>query len=499
MGTRKKAGEVSSPRIAVGGIYHETNTFAPGITTLDHFHSEWVEGDGAFAARYAGSRTSMGGVLQAAAEQGATVAAGLYTSATPSAMVDRETMEHLMHRLVDSIDASADGLILIMHGAMVSEPYPDAEGECLRLIRQKVGKDFPIALTLDLHANISLAMVEQADIIIGYDTYPHVDMYERAIEAFHKLTAYIAGQLQPVHAYGHTSMLIAPQAMTTGSGAMRELMELASQLEETYGLVNITVAGGFPYSDVPDAGMSFVVTADGDAETAQRCLAVLMARMSKEKARFNVELWKPEDALAEAWRVPDGVIILAEGSDNVGGGAPADATHLLARLVDPPQRALQVLYDPEAVRIAAEAGIGATIRLRVGGKTDVMHGEPVTVAGKVRLLSDGRYRHVGPYNTGHYAEMGKTAVLECGRLTLVVTGQRTAPWDIGHLLSLGVDPSTYKVIVVKSAIAWQAAFGALARAVYQLDTPGCCSANLHHFQYRLVRRPVYPLDELPEG
>lgn len=496
MRTWRKEAARASHRIAVGGIFHETNTFAPGITELEHFHGEWVEGEKQFAARYTGSGTSMGGILQAAADQGDSITVGFYTAATPSGMVEEQTARKLLNRLVDSIDASADGLILIMHGAMVAEHCPDVEGECLRLIRSKVGQDFPIALLLDLHANISEQMVIHADIIIGYDTYPHVDMYERAVEAYTKLTAYIDGQIRPVHSYAHTGMLLAPQAMTTEAGAMRELMELAFRLEDEYALINITVAGGFPYSDVPDAGMAFVVTANGDSAVADHCSALLTNWMLKEKERFAVELWLPEEALAEAWRLPAGPVILAEGADNVGGGAPADATHLLKLLVDPPQRALQVLCDPETVRLAAEAGVGARLKANVGGKSDTMHGAPVTVTGTVKLLSDGRYQHVGPYNTGHYAEMGKTAVLECGLLTLVLTERRTAPWDIGHLLSLGLDPLTYKVIVVKSAIAWQAAFGKMARAVYQLDTPGCCSANLHHFNYRFVRRPVYPLDEV---
>lgn len=163
--------------------------------------------------------------------------------------------------------------------------------------------------------------------------------------------------------------------------------------------------------------------------------------------------------------------------------APADATHVLAELVGVSQRSLIVICDPEAAVAACQIGLGGVFEDSVGGKSDRLHGKPVAVKGMVRLLFDGAYRHVGPYMTGQRVDMGRTAVIECGQLTIVLTEKRVAPWDLGHVLSVGLRPEDFKIIVAKSAIAWQAAFGPIAKHVINIDSPGCCSASLRHFQY----------------
>lgn len=491
--TRRQAG-----RIAVAGIYHETNTFAPGLTKLADFEGEWVVGNEAFGERYGGTRTSMGGVIDAAARHGVAWSAGLYATATPSGMVSAAAAEELMTTLVDSIDPAAAGLVLIMHGAMASEQYDDYEGACLRSIRARLGADFPIAMTIDLHANVSNDMVRLADLVVGYDTYPHIDMHERAEEALALLLRCIQGEIAPVRAYAHTGMLVVPQAMMTEQGGMKRLMDRAFEIEQQPVVLNVTVVGGFPYCDVPDAGMTFVVTTDGDRAAADSYAAELKQMAVQMATQFRVHQLPPEQAVAAALESSEGPVVLVEGSDNVGGGAPADATHVLVHLRDLSKRALAVLKDEEAVREAFARGVGAWYEGRVGGKSDRLHGDPVPIAGRVRLLFDGKYRHVGPYMTGQRADMGRTAVVECGLLTLVLTEKRTAPWDLGHIQSIGLLPTDFALILVKSAIAWQAAFGPYARKIIYVDSPGCCSANLMHFDYAKVRRPIYPLDEEQE-
>ncbi|MCU6712621.1 M81 family metallopeptidase [Paenibacillus sp. J5C_2022] len=483
-----------APRIAVAGILHETNTFAPFATGIDAFRQEWIAGNAAFEARYGGTRTSMGGAIDAAVQHGAALAAGLYAAATPSGMVTAEAAEELMNAVVASVDPEADGLLLIMHGAMVAEGIPDMEGELLGRLRKRLGRQFPIAMTIDLHGNVSEEMAELADLIVGYDTYPHIDMYERAVEAFGLLMRYIERGIRPVRALAHTGMIVVPQAMMTEEGAMKELMDRAFAMEDAPGILNVTVAGGFPYSDVPDAGMTFIVTADGDEALAVRCAEELARLAVSWKDRFQLQALQPLEAVRTALLAEEGPVILAEGSDNVGGGAPADATHTLARLIEASKPALAVICDAEAVRTAAALGIGGVFRGKVGGRMDELHGQPVEVEGKVRTLFDGEYRHIGPYMTGQQAFMGLTAVLACGSLTLVLTEKRVAPWDLGHIDSIGLRAEDFHIILVKSAIAWQAAFGPFARSVIHIDSPGCCSANLSHFRYEQVHRPAYPLD-----
>jgi microcystin degradation protein MlrC len=291
-------------------------------------------------------------------------------------------------------------------------------------------------------------------------------------------------------------MLVVPQAMMTDRGAMKRLMDMAFEIENDPRVLNVTVAGGFPYSDIPDAGMTFVVTTDRDQALAEQYADALCELAVSLREEFRVLFVPAKEAVEMALAEPKGQVILAEGSDNVGGGGPGDATHVLKHLVGIAKPALIVISDREAAAHAFDVGVGGTFRCAVGGKHDRLHGEPVPIEGKVRLLSDGRYRHIGPYNTGKHVDLGRCAVVESGLLTILLTTNREGPWDIAHVSSNGIWPGNYHILVVKSAIAWQTAFGSFASKVIHVDTPGCCSANLQHFEYRKLRRPIYPLDPI---
>lgn len=482
------------PIVGVVGVVHETNTYAPGITELDAFNNHWIVGPEAFIERYTGTKTSMGGAIDAAAELDVELRPGFYTQTTPSGMVSGQAFQAICDAIVSGADPDVDGLLVILHGAMVAATHPDAEGEILRRLRAKLGPELPIGVTLDLHANTSPAMVELSTLIVTYDTYPHVDIYERAVEAMHLLKSCLDGHIHPYQQLVHTRMLVAPQAMMTEAGVMKEMMDLAFELEKRPGVLNISVMGGFPYSDVEDAGMTFVVTVDNDPALAVECGELLREAAWQRREQFIVRQYEPQEAVAVASAYPDGPVILIESSDNVGGGSPADGTYLLPHLLASPKRSLIVIRDPEAVRLAAKLGIGGKLACKVGGKSDKLHGEPVWIEGKVRMLFDGDYRHIGAYMTGQYAHMGLTAVVECGSTTVVLTEERVAPWDPGHVRFIGLLPEQFHMIVVKSAIAWRTAFGDVAKHVVEVDSPGCCTANLHRFAYTALKRPIYPLD-----
>jgi len=481
-------------KIGVVGFFHETNTFAPGKTELESFRAEWTEGREPFFEKYEGTRTSMGGAIDAARAEGVELVPGLYTQATPGGTVADETFKSIATTLCDSVDPTVDGLLVILHGAMACETIHDPEGELLRLLRRKLGRELPFAITLDLHGNVSDEMVDLADIVVGYDTYPHVDVYERAVEAVRLLVRTIRKQIRPVRRLVRPGLLVAAQAMLTDAGPMKRLMDFAFRIETAPGIVNVSVFGGFPYADVPDAGMSFVVTADGDGALADRYARELAELAWSMRDEFEVRLVPPAEAVGQAARELSGPVVLAEGSDNVGGGAPADGTHLLPYLMKIDRKSLIVIRDPEAARAAAQIGVGGAFRGEIGGKSDDLHGKPVFVEGTVRTLFDGKYRHIGPYMTGQRADMGLTAVVETGPVTVILTERRVPPWDPGHVRSVGLDPRRFHIIVAKSAIAWKTAFGDVATRAIDVDTPGCCAANLHRFAYRNVRRPVYPLD-----
>jgi microcystin degradation protein MlrC len=485
---------MSDCKIAVIGMYHETNTFAPGVSGFDDFREEWVEGEKAWRERYAGTGTTMGGAITKADELGVTLVPGIYASTMPSGTIEGSAADALIEAVVSSSDTSADGVFVILHGAMVSANYPDMEGELLSRLRERIGADMPVAVTLDLHSNTTRRMAEHANIIVGYDTYPHVDTFDRAVEAMGLLHRTIKGRIHPVQALAQPGMVVVPQAMLTSQGAMKELMDEALAIEKEPGILNVTVAGGFPYSDMDDAGMSFLVTADGDAVLAERMAARLADFAWQRRESFALSFVAPERAVREAFAATEGPVILTEGSDNVGGGAPGDATHVLRWLDNPPVRCLAVICDPAEAAKAHRLGVGAAFEGDVGGKNDRLHGDPVRLSGSIRLLADGKYTHVGPYMTGKRADMGRTAVIECGNLTLVLTEKRNAPWDLGHVRSIGLWPGDFHVIVVKSAIAWRTAFGTFAKKVIDIESPGACTSNLRLLNYTRLKRPIYPLD-----
>ena len=480
-------------RLIAGGIAHETHTFSSEPTTVDSFAV--ARGDELLA--FAGTNHSVGGVVDACREAGIDLAPAMYAGGTSTGIPDRETFETLLGELCQRIASAlpADGIVLTLHGAMVAEDFPDAEAEIVHRVRELAGPETPIAVTLDLHANIGQAMVDAADVVTCYDTYPHTDAAERAREAVALLARVIRGEIRPTMALAKPPLMPVPQAMATAEGPFQTIFARAHEMEDSGAALTVTVAGGFPYADVPDAGVGFLVTTDDDPSAARRLADELAALAWSLREQLVVRNTPSAAAVAEAIACPDGPVMLVDVGDNIGGGTPGDGTVLLAELLAQDAReATIVLADPEAVHAAFAAGIGATVRLTVGGKTDRLHGEPVPVVGRVRLLGDGEWVHEGPENAGVPAAMGRTAVLRCGGVNLILTSTKSMPGDQQQLKSVGIDPLRQHIIVVKAAVRWRGGFAPIAKHAIYADTPGLGSVDLSRFPFRHVRRPIFPLD-----
>lgn len=485
-------------RVAIGGILHETNTFSNVPATLDSFGAgHLLLGEELFT--FAGTRTSLGGAIDGAKQEGMELVPTLYAEAMPCGPVTAQAFDHLLSLLLDGIGRlkPVDGLFLVLHGALAVETIDDGEGYLLEKVRDLVGKGTPIVATLDLHANISPRMVEKADILVGYDTYPHVDAYERALEAGQLLARLFRGEIRPTVALRKPPLLPVPQGMYTHRPPMLALMELAHNMEEEDDVITITVAGGFPYCDIEVAGMGIVVTADGRQALAEARAQELADLAWERRHQFLVAAAPAEEAVRQAIEIDEGPVILVDGADNIGGGGPGDGTVLLGELfAQGAQGAVVAIADGEAVAQAIEAGVGQEIQLWVGGKTDRLHGGPVAVKGRVHLISEGTYTRHGPYMTGERIDMGRTVVVDCEGVHLVLMEKKTPPFDAEHLGSLGIEPAEARIIVVKSAIAWRTAFGPLAKEVIEVDTPGLCTIHLEQLPYHKVRRPIFPLDKM---
>lgn len=484
------------PRVAVGGLWHETNTFSATPTTLADF--QVLESE-AIPAALARTRTPIGGFLDAARAHGLELVPALFASALPAGTVTADAYAALAKRLVAHLRRiNPDAVLLDLHGAMVAEGVDDVEGDLVRRLRLALGRR-PIGCVLDLHANIAAEFVSQVDVVAGYDTYPHVDPYERGVEVAALLGRVLAGEIHPVSAYAQPPLLTVPQAQATDRPPMADLFHHAHEAERLPGMLTVTVAAGFPYADVPFAGLSVVATADGDADLAHRVAQDLARTAWEARAAFQVRNVPPDEAVTRALALAqgpgDGPVILVDVADNVGGGGPGDGAVLLDALLRAGAKgAVAALTDPEVVAAARRAGEGAPLEAAVGGKTDARHGPPVPVRGRVVRVARADFTYRGSYMTGRRVEGGWAALLEVDGVSLVVRERRVMPFDQEELRVLGIDPREARIIIVKSAIAWRAAYGDLARAAIEVDTPGVCTADLTTLPYRRVRRPVVPLD-----
>lgn len=480
-------------RLITGGIAHETHTFSAEPTTLETLGV--VRGDELLA--YAGMNHSVGGVIDGCRAAGIELAPTLFAGDVSTGIPDRETFETIVGELCERIAAAlpADGVVLTLHGAMVAEGFPDAEAEIARRVREVVGAEMPIAVTLDLHANIGQAMVDRVDIVTTYDTYPHTDAAERAREAVDLLARTIRGEIRPTMALAKPPLMPVPQGMASGEEPFRSLYARAHEMERSGEALTVTVAGGFAYADVPEAGVGMLVTTDGDPEAARRLADELAALAWSRRQEMVVRNTPPGEAVAQAIAFGRGPVMLVDVGDNIGGGTPGDGTVLLAELLaQSAEEATVVIADAEAAAAAFAAGVGGTLRAAVGGKVDRLHGDPVAVEGQVRLLCDGRWVHEGPENAGVPVEMGPTAVVRCGGVNLVLTSRKTMPGDQQQLKSVGIDPTRQRIIVVKAAVRWRGGFEPIAAHAIYADTPGLGSVDLNRFDYRHIRRPIFPLD-----
>lgn len=483
-----------APRILIAGLWHETNTFSPIATDIAAFRAyQWAEGAD-LAVRYAGTNTEIGGMLKAAEALGFDVLPGLFAGAIPSGPVTRTAFEALAERIADqTLREQPDGVLLALHGAMVVEDIDEADVTLARRVRHCIPTRVPIVATYDLHANISQALVDACDLLVGYDTFPHTDMGARGEEAAHRLSALLATDQRPVKVLRKLSVITVPQMQATAEPPMASIMARVAEAEAVDGVDVISVAQGFAYADVDQLGVA--VTGYGeDAAAVTREAEAVAAMIEVAREDFRPALVPVGEAVTRAADSGDGPVVLVEPADNVGGGAPGDGTAVLAEMVRRRVGGTIVIWDPPA----AMAARGLTrFTGPVGGCTlPALHGEPVTIDGSVIFAeADVRYVRDGAYMTGQAVPMGDVAVVRTDfGLNVVLTGERVMPFDDTHLRRVGIDPVSEPVLVAKSGSAWKIAFQAIARRAIVVDTGGVCASDISRLPYtRPAARRCWPL------
>jgi microcystin degradation protein MlrC len=491
-------------RIVTGTFSHETNTFSNIPTTMEEFTKQGITHGADIARRFRGTNAIEAAFLDAAEKFGFELIWTAYGSAIPGGPVSQEAYEYFTGHILEGIQAAGriDGVLLHLHGAMVTDQVDDGEGYFLERVRRLVGPDIPIVTTLDLHANMTPRIIQNCNALTGYDTYPHVDMYERAFEAAEILVRIIRGEIRPVMALERPPLLTPLQTqVTTRETPMKRLIDLVHRLEEDKRVVSIAAFGGFPFADIAPTGFSCVVVTDGDADLAARLARQVADTAVAERDNWIVHPTPPAEAVRRAMAAPRGPVILADIADSGAGGTAGDATVTFKTLLDMGARRAAVcsISDQEAINICLAAGVGAEVSMLVGGKRDKLHGDPVQVTGKVRLIHEGSFVREGPMNRGVLQTVGRCVVLEIGGrngIELMLTEHRAHPNDLQYFRAFGIEPTQRQMLVLKSAAHYRAAFEPIATEVIEVDAPGITSPRLERYPYKNIRRPIYPLDNI---
>jgi microcystin degradation protein MlrC len=489
-------------RVLIAQFMHETNTFSKLPTTLDDYRRRFlVEGE-AMVPKFKGTKNEIGGYIDAAAQHGWEPIYAVAANATPSGKLTRETWETIRDKIRDAARTAGtlDGICLSLHGAMVTETEDDAEGALLELLRGIVGPDVPIAATLDLHANATVRMARNANALVSYRTYPHIDGYERAVQAAALVQAAMDGTKQPRCLLVQPAMLEgADHGRTTQPGLMRDLLAKADEYETEPGIDVVSIQAGFTWADIPYTGPSVAVSHEPAAEARAKAIAAsLLDEIWRRRDESSSDYRSIADGVAAARAKSDGKgpLVLADGTDNPGGGGYNDTTPVLQALLDAKVEnvAFGTIYDPAAVQQAMKAGVGAEIDVALGGHTDESMGQPVKAQAVVKMLSDGLFRNDGPMNAGVETNMGPTAVLRIGGVDVVTISNRIQTIDLQVFLSQGIDPAAKSVVVVKSVQHFRAAYAPIAREIVLVDSGGICSPDITRLKFTKLRRPIWPLD-----
>ncbi|MDI6772402.1 MAG: M81 family metallopeptidase [bacterium] len=484
-------------RIALGGINHESNTFCPP-TTLEMFRQQtWCVGP-EIVVRFSGTRTYIGGMIEAAGRLGVDLAPTFAASAQPWGAITPEAFTTMVDELTGGLRQAmpVDAVCLALHGAGVAEGISDLESAVLEAVRGVVGPAMPIAVTLDLHGNITPRMVELATGLFGVHEYPHIDSYERGQEAMEFLVRVLRGEITPEMAVEILPLLI--PASPSRVEPARAINEYCHRWEREPGMIDCAFFHGFSHTDIPEAGVTVVAVAESDLPQAQRAARAVAQEIWARRAAFQKTYPAPAEAVAEAIRLEadGGPVLINEISDNPGGGAPGDGTHLLRAMLDAglTDSAFGTLYDPEVAEAAHQAGVGASIRVRLGAKTDALHGEPIDLEAYVKCLTDGKYRVSALMGRGWQVDLRKTARLASRGVDIVVASRRAQVLDPEPFLLHGIDVARCRIVGLKSSAHFRAGFERIARHIVSTDSPGLSTSNLPSLPYRRLRRPIYPLD-----
>ena len=488
--------------VLTADFLHETNTFNINRTGYEAFTARGSYFGEAAIHALGDANTELAGFCDCVRRYGWKQIHVLSASAHPAGFVTRDAFDRLGGQIVTAAKAnkdSLDGIALALHGAMVTEFSEDGEGELLERLREVVGPDMPIAITLDLHANVTPKMCALANIIVSYKTYPHIDMRDCGRQAGDILERAMKSEIRPRTLRVHRPMLDEINGGRTDVGPMIERVAKAIAYEKNPGVFAVSINAGFGNADIKDVGPTVLVTYE-DNEEKHRAFAEGLAEDIWEKRFDVINDYMPVEeaaAIAKAHRRSKGPIIIADYADNPGGGGYGDSTNLLKALLDAgiSDAAFGPMVDPEAAQQLHKRKVGDRVKLRLGGKTDPRFGGgPLDLEGELKLISDGAYTGDGPIVGKLKLSFGPTAVVHVGGIDILIVTEAAQMLDLQQFRAFDIDPAAKTVVALKSMQHFRAAFEPIADKVIVCDSGALCTTYLDRLPYRNVPRPIYPLD-----
>ncbi len=495
------ATSAQQPRIAVGGMLHESNTYSKLKTGLAEFHNKGLFRGEEIVSEFEHANNEITGYIQGAKEYGFDLYPTIVGWAVPSGPVTDEAFEAITAELVYRLKAAPqlDGLLVALHGAMVSESHSAADAEVVRRVREAMGPAFPIVVTHDFHANVGEEIVELSTALLTYKENPHIDQRERGLRAARIVADIARSKVRPTQAIVKPLLYLTKIHQYTKREPLLAIVEETRRLEKDPRFLAVSLSGSYHYADVPNMAPSVVVVTDNDRELAEQEAQRLADMLWERRDQFRLTLPDAATAVGQAIGGDKFPVVLVETGDNIGGGGPGDSTFILSELIRQGAEGWVVaLFDPKAVEQAVKVGVGNEFEGEVGGKTDGQHGAPVGIRGTVKLIYDGRYIETEVRHGGQrYLDQGLSAVLHAQGSTrdlpniVLLVSWRHTPFSIHQLTSAGIYPEKQRILVVKAAVAFRAAYEPIAGRIIEVDTPGYTTVNPNNRVYKNIRRPMY--------
>lgn len=484
-------------RVGIIALSHESNTFISKLTTFDQFEQNTLIVGQVIRTQLADAHHEIGGFFEGLECESIETVPIFVARTMPYGTVTADAYARLLEIMFDALGRAGrlDGILVAPHGAIVSESVRDGDGHWLAELRKRVGPVMPLIGAMDPHANLSSQMIDSTDALIAYRSNPHLDQRARGIEAATLMARTLRGEIRPTQAGGFPPIAINIERQLTSAPQCVPLYQLADEILARPRVISNSILLGFPYADVEEMGSSVLVVTDDDVPLAGELATEMADYLWSHRQDFVGQMIGVEEALDRTEKL-DGPICLLDMGDNVGGGSPGDSTHLAhpihkRRLPD----SLICLYDPESVEAAVAAGPGHRLRMRVGGKIDDLHGEPLDDEFTVIGLHDGKFDEPEARHGGHSQfDQGASAVVRNDGLTVLLNSRRVPPMSLRQLTSCGLDPTQFHIIVAKGVNAPVAAYRAVCQHMIRVNTPGCTAADMTLFHFEHRRRPMIPFE-----